>query len=253
MGDVAGAVDDHEATGNDRARRSRRARRVRWIRRGIFASASIGLVALLTLVVTNVVITTSVTGLTYDEPADVPVRPVAIVFGAGVIDGKPTPALSDRVHGAVLLYQRHRVDHLLMTGDHSTVSYDEVSVMREQAMAEGVPAAAITRDYAGFNTYDSCYRARDIFGVRSAVLVTQDYHLSRALYTCRDLGIDAVGLIIPDWQHHPERLTWGAYPSDLAGQYMTREWFSRTKEVVAAKLTHPEPTYLGPYEGLRET
>jgi vancomycin permeability regulator SanA len=189
--------------------------------------------------------------LTYDDAGAVPQRPVAIVFGAGLADGKPSAELADRVHGAVQLYLAGRVSHLL-TGDHSVDAYDEPSAMKDQAIAEGVPAAAITRDYAGFSTYDSCYRARDVFGVHAAVVVTQDYHLSRALYTCRALGIDAVGLIIPDWQHEPEKLNW-QYERGMAGSYMSREWLARTKEVVAANLTHPAPTFLGPYEGLRET
>jgi vancomycin permeability regulator SanA len=227
-----------------------------WRRR--VAIATLTVLALLTLAAllvatTNVAVTQSANGLAYDDAGSVPTRPVAIVFGAGVIDGQPTPALADRVDGAVALYRQGRVSHLLMTGDNSSVAYDEVGVMRDRALAAGVPSSAITRDHAGFSTYDSCYRARDIFGVRAAVLVTQDYHLSRALYTCRQLGIDAVGLSIPDWQHHPERVGWGSYPSDLQASYMTREWFARTKAVVAAKITHPSPTFLGPYEGLRET
>ncbi len=208
---------------------------------------------MLLVVVTNVAVTQSADGLAYDDAADVPSRPVAIVFGAGVVNGQPTPALADRVDGAVALFRQGKVSHLLMTGDNSSVGYDEVGVMKDRAVAAGVPPSAITRDHAGFNTYDSCYRARDIFGVRAAVLVTQDYHLSRALYTCRQLGLDVVGLSIPDWQHHPERLAWGDYPDDLQRQYMTREWFARTKAVVTGKITHPAPTFLGPYEGLRET
>ena len=218
----------------------------------ISGSLLVGLVVAL-VVGTNVLVTRGASDVAYDEVADVPARTVAVVFGAGVVDGKPTPALADRVHAAVELYRHGTVGHLLLTGDHSSVGYDEVGAMREQALAEGVPTSAITRDHAGFSTYDSCIRARDVFGVRDAVLVTQDYHLPRALYTCREAGIDAVGLRVPDWQHHPERLTWGAYPDDLGRQYMAREWLARSKAVVAARITHPDPTFLGPYEGLRET
>jgi vancomycin permeability regulator SanA len=89
--------------------------------------------------------------------------------------------------------------------------------------------------------------------VREAVLVTQDYHLSRALFTCRELGIDAVGLRISDWQHAPEKAQAQWWSADIASSYTTREWLSRTKAVIAAKVTHPQPTFLGPYEGLRET
>lgn len=229
-------------------------RRLRRLARRLAAVVgAMAFVAVLLLVGTNLWVTRSIDGLAHDDVAAVPVRPVAIVFGAGIVDGKPTPALADRVHGAAELFKQGRVTHLLMTGDNSRKVYDEVSAMREQALAEGVPASAITRDYAGFSTYDSCYRARDVFGVRAAVLVTQDYHLSRALFTCRELGIDSVGLRIPDWQHLSERITWGGYPGDQSMQYMAREWLARSKAVVAARITHPQPQLLGPYEGLRET
>jgi vancomycin permeability regulator SanA len=242
-----------DAEGPDAAVDALPSRRRRRVKRAGVVLAVVALVALVAVVTTNVMVTKGADGLAFDDPASVPVRPVAIVFGAGLVNGEPSPALADRVHGAVLLYQQGRVTHLLMTGDNSVVEYDEVTAMRKQAMDEGVPAAAITRDYAGFNTYDSCYRARDVFGVRSAVLVTQDYHLPRALYSCRELGIDAVGLIIPDWQHHPENLTRGQYPWLQSSYYMAREWFARSKAVLGAKVTHPSPQFLGPYEGLHET
>jgi vancomycin permeability regulator SanA len=227
-------------------------RKRRWRTRLIRAGGVVLLVAALVLTATYLMVTRAADGLAYDDPADVPVRPVAVVFGAGLVAGKPSPALADRVHGAVRLYQQGRVSHLLMTGDNSVVTYDEVTAMKDQAVAEGVPGSAITRDYAGFSTYDSCYRARDVFGIRAAVLVTQDYHLPRALYSCRELGIDAVGLIIPDWQHHPDQAT-AQYPRLQSTYYMGREWFARSKSVLAAKVTHPGPQFLGPYEGLRET
>lgn len=225
----------------------------RWSRRGAIAIAAVIGLVLLSLVGTNLVVTRGAEGLAYDDVAEVPTRPVAIVFGAGVINGQPTPALADRVHGAVELFKAGKVSHLLMTGDNSNVNYDEVSVMRQSALDEGVPSSAITRDYADLSTFDSCARAHDVFGVRAAVLVTQDYHLPRALFTCRDLGIDAVGLRVPDWQHLPERMVWGNYPLENQVSYMTREWLARTKAVIGAKVTHPQPIVGGPYVGLTET
>lgn len=224
----------------------------RWSRRALVAGAAAGLVGVLLLVAANVFVTRSAEGLAFDAVAEVPERPTAIVFGAGVVNGQATPALADRVDGAVELYRQGRVSHLLMTGDNSHVDYDEVSVMRDLAIAEGVPAEAITRDHAGFDTRSSCYRARDIFGVRAAVLVTQDYHLPRALYTCRDLGIDAVGLRVPDWQHNADQLDWGQYPGQDAQKYMAREWLARANALLEAHVTHPEPQFLGPYLGLGE-
>ena len=217
----------------------------------MLAGVACGAAALVLLVAANVYVTRSAEGLVFDAVGDVPERPVAIVFGAGIVNGKPTPALADRIHAAVELYRAGTVDHLLLTGDNSHVDYDEVTAMREQAMAEGVPAAAITRDHAGFDTRSSCYRARDIFGVQGAVLVTQDYHLSRALYSCRDLGIDAVGLRVPDWQHNADQLTWCCYPEG-GREYMAREWLARANALVEAHLTRPEPQFLGPRLGLGE-
>ena len=161
-------------------------------------------------------------GPRYDAVSEVPGRPVAVVFGAGIDGDQPSPALRDRLDAAVALYQAGTVPKLLVTGDNHSTGYDEVTVMRAYLMDHGVPAEDITRDYAGFDTYDSCYRARTIFGVESAVLVTQDYHLARALFTCRQLGIDVVGLAVPDWQHHPEQAGFVVADIDAPGQHRAR-------------------------------
>ena len=130
----------------------------------------------------------------YDRQS-VPVHQVAIVFGAGLWrDGSPTPVLRDRVTTAAELYFNGKVDKLLMSGDNSTENYDEPGAMLTYAMSLGVPEDAIVVDYAGRRTYDTCYRARDIFGIDEAILVTQGYHLPRAIYTCNGLGVTAVGV-----------------------------------------------------------
>ncbi len=127
--------------------------------------------------------------------ADVPPRSVALVFGAGLwADGSPTPVLADRVRTAAELYHAGKVRILLMSGDNSRSDYNEPQAMLEYAVASGVPSDAVVLDYAGRRTYDSCYRARHIFGVNEAILVTQAFHLDRALYTANQLGIDAVGV-----------------------------------------------------------
>jgi len=126
---------------------------------------------------------------------DVPARRVAIVFGAGLWrDGTATPVLHDRVETAAQLYFAGRVEKLLMSGDNRFVEYNEPAVMREVALSLGVPESAIVLDFAGRRTYDTCYRAAAIFGVSEAVLVTQGFHLPRALYLCNRLGVDAVGV-----------------------------------------------------------
>jgi SanA protein len=120
--------------------------------------------------------------------------PVAIVFGAGLWrDGTPTPVLRDRVATAAQLYFDGKVDKLLMSGDNRYVEYNEPGAMRDYAISLGVPPEDIVLDYAGRRTYDTCFRASEIFRVKEAVLVTQEYHLPRALYTCNMLNVDAVG------------------------------------------------------------
>ena len=121
--------------------------------------------------------------------------PVAIVFGAGLWrDGTPTPVLRDRVETAANLYFDGKVEKLLMSGDNRFVNYNEPEAMRQHALTLGVPDDAIVLDYAGRRTYDTCYRARDIFGVDSAILVTQGFHLPRALFLCNMLGVEGIGV-----------------------------------------------------------
>jgi SanA protein len=124
-----------------------------------------------------------------------PEHKVAIVFGAGLWrDGRPTPVLRDRVATAAELYFSGKVEKLLMSGDNSQANYNEPGAMREYALALGIPDEAIVQDYAGRRTYDTCYRAREIFGIQEAILVTQSFHLPRALYVCNHLGISAIGV-----------------------------------------------------------
>ncbi len=135
----------------------------------------------------------------FREPAQVVVQanvlPVAVVFGAGVRGDNPSAMLYDRVASAVELYKLGKVSTLLMSGDNRFVNYNEPGVMRNVALRLGVPDEAIVLDMAGRSTYETCYRAHEIFGVRNAVLVTQEFHLDRALFTCNALGVEAVGLV----------------------------------------------------------
>lgn len=125
----------------------------------------------------------------------VPASRVAIVFGARVYPNERLSAmLADRVATGVDLYRAGKVDVLLMTGDNSTLDYNEPDTMKAYAMQLGVPEDAVVVDYAGRRTYDSCYRARHIFQVDEAVVVTQNFHLDRALLLCNALGVKAVGV-----------------------------------------------------------
>lgn len=169
----------------------------------------------------------------YDDPANVPVEPLAIVFGAGIRGGgNLTPMLADRVLAATNLYRAGKVRKLLMSGDNISPDYDEVTPMRRFAMARGVPAGDILLDREGLSTYESCYRARTVYGIKQAVLVTQRFHLPRALYTCLQLGVDVVGLGTPDW---------GIYSDSLMMSYSVRESLASLKALWELHVSYPAP------------
>lgn len=129
------------------------------------------------------------------RPGNVPGVRVAIVFGAGLgRDGSPSPVLRDRVATAAELYLSGKVEKLLMSGDNRFIDYNEPGAMRSYAMSLGVPSEAIVLDFAGRRTYDTCYRARHIFKLADVILVTQQFHLPRAIFTCNVLGLNAIGV-----------------------------------------------------------
>ncbi|GAB2728123.1 SanA/YdcF family protein [Kitasatospora kifunensis] len=167
--------------------------------------------------------------------ADVPAEPVAVVFGAGVVNGEPTPYLAHRLDAALQLYQAHKVQAILVTGDNSRPGYNEPGAMYDYLVARGVPAVRVVRDYAGFDTWDSCTRARRVFGVDHAVLVSQDYHVRRALGLCQAAGIDSYAVGVPEGRD----ATW--YFGAL------REVPGADKAALSA-IFHPNPTDLGPKE-----
>ncbi len=126
---------------------------------------------------------------------NVPTTRVAIVFGAGLLrDGSAGPVLSDRMLTAVILYQAGKVEKILVSGDNRFIEYNEPEAGRQYALEHGVPDEDIVLDYAGRRTYDTCYRAKYIFGVDEAILVTQDFHMPRALTLCNWFGVNSVGV-----------------------------------------------------------
>lgn len=136
----------------------------------------------------------STAGHLYYRAGDTPVAPVALVMGTEVeINGYPSPFLYGRLEMARQLYLRHRVRAVLVSGDHGRWAYDEPDTMREWLMEHGVPAGKVVTDYAGFTTWQSCVRAKQVFGVHRAIVVSQDFHLPRAVALCRAEGIDADG------------------------------------------------------------
>lgn len=137
----------------------------------------------------------------------VPTQPVALVLGAEVYaDGTPSRYLRARLDLALELYRRGKVAAILVSGDGATRFYNETDGMRDYLIGHGIPAEAVTCDYAGLDTYDSCVRAKRVFGVDRAVVVTQRYHLSRAIATCRAIGLDAWG--VGDETARANRRTW---------------------------------------------
>jgi vancomycin permeability regulator SanA len=131
-----------------------------------------------------------------------PVERVAIVFGAGLRrDGTPTTVLRDRVKTGASLYFDGKVQKLLMSGDSQLENYNEPEAMRQYAISLGVSQDAIILDYAGSRTYDTCYRAKEIFDLESALLVTQKFHLPRALFLCNALGVKAQGVEANNWNY----------------------------------------------------
>lgn len=159
-------------------------------------------------------------------------KPVAIVFGAGLRwDGSPTAVLRDRVATAVRLYYSGKVSKILMSGDNRFDYYNEPEAMRRYAIQLGVPDDAIVLDYAGHRTYDTCYRAREIFDVQDAILVTQAFHLPRAIYTCNKLNVEAVGVRANSLRYRTStRLIWNI-----------REKFATLVAIWDVHIAHPIP------------
>ena len=169
-------------------------------------------------------------------PEDAPEAQTAIVLGALVYPGHvPCTMLKDRILTAVDLYKAGKVKRILMTGDHGRPDYDEVNTMRVVAMKAGVPSEDIFMDHAGFCTYESMYRAKNIFKVKSAIVVTQKFHLSRSVYIARKLGIDATGVEADRTQ----------YIKFYLRSSQTREIPARVKDFLMVNIVKPKPTYLG--------
>lgn len=173
---------------------------------------------------------------------DVSGEGVVIVFGAGLRrDGTPTAVLRDRVEKAAQLYFSGKVEKLLMSGDNPTESYNEPGAMRQYAIRLGVPDEAIVLDYAGRRTYDTCYRARNIFGLDSAILVTQKFHMARALFTCNALGLNAIGVEADNvYFLKRSRLFWNVREQFATVTAFWDVYFRKPQPV----LGDPEPIYV---------
>ena len=117
-----------------------------------------------------------------------------LVLGAGIWGDEPSPMLKDRLEEGIRLYKEGVTSKIIMSGDHGSEEYDEVNVMKQYAIDAGVPSEDVFMDHAGFSTYESIYRAKEIFDADNIIIVTQEYHLYRALYIADKLGINAYGV-----------------------------------------------------------
>ncbi|MET8566911.1 ElyC/SanA/YdcF family protein [Streptomyces sp. NPDC004783] len=176
-----------------------------------------------------------VTGDRLRTTADVPRTEVAVVFGAGLWQGEPSPYLAHRLDAAAELYRADRIDVVLVTGDNSREEYDEPDAMRAYLVRHGVPDGHIVSDYAGFDTWDSCVRAKKIFGVDRAVLISQGFHIRRAVALCREAGVVSYGVGVDE--RHDATWYYGG----------VREVFAAGKAALDA-VFEPDPRFLGPKE-----
>lgn len=198
---------------------------MRFIKRAIIA-------VILAVIITNVVVHLKAKPYIYKEVKDIPAMETAVILGAGLYEnGNLSPLFRDRVDKAVELYNAGKVSKILASGDNSTVAHNEVEPVRDYLIAHGVSAENIFLDHAGFDTYSTMYRARDIFEVNGIIVVTQEFHLPRAIFIARALGLDAQGV--------------SAGGADVApARNYVREVFANEKAVMDLIL-HRKPKFLG--------
>jgi vancomycin permeability regulator SanA len=209
-------------------------KRRRWLRRGYQALCVATVLAFVPVSVVRF------SGDAYVRSVqDVPAEPVGIVFGASVIGDTPSPYLASRLDVALALWRAHKIKVFLVSGDNAQPDYNEPGAMRDYLVAHGVPADLIVLDYAGFDTWETCDRARRIFGVDHAITVSQSFHVPRAVYLCRAAGI----------------VTYGVGDGDAAWNMSQQEYLhDNAREVLAGfsatlqATFKPAPTFLGKHE-----
>lgn len=207
----------------------------KWIKRVLFIGMALGVIGICAVLGINRYVKSQTETFIFprESNAEIPKVDCIMVLGAGLQeDGKPSLVLRDRLERGIELYKQGVSNRLLMTGDHGRSGYDEVAAMKQYAVDAGVPAECIFMDHAGFSTYESMYRARDVFEVKSLAIVTQPYHVYRAVYAARELGMAAYGT--------PSKET--VYRGSWILEW--REKLARAKDFVWL-IVKPEPTYLG--------
>lgn len=166
---------------------------------------------------------------------DVPAADTVLILGAYVLpDGTLSTMLKDRVTVGYELYENNKAPKIIVSGDHGRQDYDEVNTMKDFIKSKGVTGEDIFMDHAGFSTYESLYRARDIFRVKKVIIVTQRYHLLRAVFIARELGLEAYGVASDNHDY-----------GQVMAAYGVREMAARNKDFWLAKVIKPQPTFLG--------
>jgi len=214
--------------------RSRHRRTIVWM-----AALALGILLTAAVVGASRLCQQAARGRIYTTMAAVPEREVGLVLGTSktTTHGQPNLHFTSRMDAAAALFQAGRVRHLLVSGDNHIATYDEPTAMREALMARGVPATAITLDYAGFRTLDSVVRAQTVFGLARCTIITEAYHCPRALWIAQRHGLDAVAFAAPD----VGRKTW-AWRAD-AREELARAWCA-----VDLYILHRQPKFTGPPE-----
>jgi vancomycin permeability regulator SanA len=203
--------------------------KARQVRRWVMALLALGLAAALGVWVVSLYVEKRYADRILPR-SQAPQKPVALVYGAGLAPGGvPSPVLAQRLDAAIALYREGKVDTLLLSGDNSDRFHDETRAMLHYVLERGIPASAVQEDDAGLSTYDSSVRAHTVFGVREAVLVTQRFHLTRALYIANSVGIDAWGVAADEGRPRTRR-------------YALRETLSRVL-ALGMVLAEAEPRY----------
>ncbi|MDR2143767.1 MAG: YdcF family protein [Treponema sp.] len=171
----------------------------------------------------------------YRDMETLPAKTAVLVLGSQIRQGRPSPVLRDRINAGILILESGKGGKLLLSGDHGRTNYDEVNVMRHHVLDNSpVHKEDIFMDHAGFSTYDSMYRARDVFEVKDLVIVTQEFHINRAVYIARALGLDAVGFAVNQDRFGARSLRF----------WKSREYLARIKAFFSV-LFKTKPRYLG--------
>lgn len=201
----------------------------------LFIFISLSFSILILFIINNIVVNESKKKIySLNQIDDVKKSNVGLVLGARVYtNGMVSPLLADRLDIAIKLYNEKKINKLLFSGDHSKKNYDEVNAMMNYSLKKGVDKKDIYLDHAGFDTYSSLYRAKHIFNVKNLIVITQDYHLKRAVYIGNKIGINTYG-VNSDKHSYPK-----------IKYYKRREFLARIKDFILVNLIKPKPQYLG--------